>query len=34
MTDLIFIALIAGFFALSAGLIQYCARLMDTRGSR
>ncbi len=33
MTDLIFIALMVAFFALSAGLIRFCARLMHGGGS-
>ena len=28
MMDLIYVALIVGFFALSTGLIRFCARLM------
>lgn len=32
MMDLIFVALIVGFFALSAWLIHFCAGLMDKRG--
>ena len=32
MMDLIYIALIVGFFALSAGLIGFCARLMRKGG--
>jgi hypothetical protein len=32
MTDLVFIALIIAFFALSAGLIRFCARLMGKEG--
>jgi hypothetical protein len=32
MTDLIFIALMVAFFALSAGLIRFCARLMGKEG--
>jgi len=31
--DWIFVALLVGFFALSAGLIRFCAELMD-RGGR
>jgi hypothetical protein len=31
--DLVFIGLIVGFFALSAGLVRFCARLMG-RGGR
>jgi len=31
--DWIFVALLVGFFALSAGLIRFCAGLMD-RGGR
>jgi len=31
--DWIFVALLFGFFALSAGLIRFCAGLMD-RGGR
>jgi hypothetical protein len=31
--DAIFVALLLGFFVLSAGLIRFCARLMD-RGGR
>jgi len=34
MTDIIFIGLIVGFFALSAGLIRFCARLMEPRSRR
>jgi hypothetical protein len=30
--DFIYIALIAAFFVATAGLIRFCARLMDTRG--
>ena len=33
MSDLAFIALMVGFFALSAGLIRFCARLMRGGGS-
>jgi hypothetical protein len=33
MTDLIFIALLVAFFALSAGLIRFCASLMRRGGS-
>ena len=29
MMDVLFVGLIAGFFALSAGLIRFCASLMD-----
>jgi hypothetical protein len=32
MMDLIYVALIVGFFALSAGLIRFCARLMGKEG--
>jgi hypothetical protein len=32
MMDLIFVALIVGFFALSAGLIRFCERLMGKGG--
>ena len=32
MLDLVFIGLIVGFFVLSAGLIRFCANLMDKRG--
>ena len=28
MMDLIFVGLIVGFFALSAGLVRFCANLM------
>jgi hypothetical protein len=30
--DIIFIGLIVGFFALSAGLIRFCANLMGSGG--
>ena len=30
--DFVFIGLIIGFFALSAGLIRFCANLMDKGG--
>ncbi len=30
--DFVFIGLIVGFFALSAGLIGFCARLMEGGG--
>ena len=30
--DVVFIGLIVGFFALSAGLIRFCANLMSKRG--
>jgi hypothetical protein len=30
--DLIYIALTVGFFAASAGLIRFCAALLDKRG--
>jgi hypothetical protein len=30
--DVVYLGLIIGFFALSAGLIRFCARLMGTRG--
>lgn len=33
MMDLIFVGLIVGFFALSAGLVRFCANLM-TKGRR
>ncbi len=33
MVDLIFIAAIVGFFALSVGLVRFCAGLM-TKGGR
>jgi hypothetical protein len=32
MNDLIFVALIVGFFALSAGLIHFCTNLMSKGG--
>jgi hypothetical protein len=32
MLDLIFVGLIVGFFALSAGLIRFCASLMGKGG--
>jgi hypothetical protein len=32
MMDLIFVALIVGFFALSAGLIRFCGSLMGKGG--
>jgi hypothetical protein len=32
MMDVIFVGLIVGFFALSAGLIRFCANLMDKGG--
>jgi len=32
MMDLTYVALIVGFFALSAGLIRFCASLMDKGG--
>ena len=32
MADLIYVALIVGFFALSAGLIRFCARLIGKGG--
>jgi hypothetical protein len=32
MMDFLFIGLIVGFFALSAGLIAFCARLMGKGG--
>ena len=34
MPDLIYVGLIVGFFALSAGLIHFCAGLMDKGGRR
>ena len=33
MTDIVFIAMMAAFFALSAALIRFCARLMHGGGS-
>ena len=32
MMDLIFVGLIVGFFALSAGLVRFCAVLMGKGG--
>jgi hypothetical protein len=32
MLDVVFVGLIVGFFALSAGLIRFCAGLMDKGG--
>jgi hypothetical protein len=32
MMDFIYLALIVGFFALSAGLIRFCARMMGKGG--
>jgi len=32
MMDLIYVGLIVGFFAISAGLIRFCAGLMDKGG--
>jgi len=32
MMDVIFVGLIVGFFALSAGLVRFCASLMEKRG--
>ena len=32
MMDFVFIGLIVGFFALSAGLVRFCASLMDKGG--
>jgi hypothetical protein len=32
MMDIVFVGLIVGFFALSAGLIRFCAKLMDKGG--
>ena len=34
MSDLIFVALIIGFFALTAGLIRFCAGLMGNGGTK
>jgi hypothetical protein len=33
MADVIFIAVMVGFFVLSAGLIRFCSRLMHRGGS-
>jgi hypothetical protein len=30
--DLVFVAIMVAFFALSGGLIRFCAKLMDQRG--
>jgi hypothetical protein len=30
--DLVFVAIIVAFFALSGGLIRFCEKLMDQRG--
>jgi hypothetical protein len=30
--DLVFVAIMVAFFALSSGLIRFCARLMDQGG--
>jgi len=32
MMDLVFIVLIVGFFAASAGLVRFCARLLSGGG--
>ncbi len=32
LQDLVFVAIMVAFFALSSGLIRFCARLMDQRG--
>jgi hypothetical protein len=32
--DVIFVAVLVGFFALSGGLIHLCAKLMNKRGRR
>jgi hypothetical protein len=32
--DAIFVAVLVGFFALSVGLIRFCAKLMNRRGQR
>ena len=32
MMDFVFVGMIVGFFALSAGLVRFCAGLMDKRG--
>jgi hypothetical protein len=34
LMDLLFIVLIVAFFALTAGLVRFCANLMDPRGRR
>jgi hypothetical protein len=32
--DVVFVAVMVAFFALSSGLIRFCARLMDQAGRR
>jgi hypothetical protein len=32
MMDIVFIGLIVAFFALSAGLVRFCAKLLETGG--
>jgi len=32
--DLVFVTILVAFFALSSGLIRFCARLMDQAGRR
>jgi len=32
--DVVFVAILVAFFALSSGLIRFCARLMDQAGRR
>ena len=34
MMDLVFVGLIVGFFALTAGLVRFCAGLMGAGGKR
>jgi hypothetical protein len=34
MMDVVFVALVVGFFALTAGLTHFCARLMGKAGER
>jgi hypothetical protein len=32
--DVVFVAILVAFFALSSGLIRFCARLMEQAGRR
>ena len=34
MFDVVFVALIVAFFAVSAGLIRFCANLLGDKGGR
>lgn len=34
MMDVVFVAILVAFFALSSALIRFCARLMDQAGRR